>query len=147
VSQKKNTYVQHLNTKRQKKAEDSNPKTFEDETKLRELLLVNTRPVNTESIQTTAFCRLRYVRTCNKRLFTVHNSPGLCKSPSWPNFADTAFVRTNGPLTISYLLRYDSHSASHVFCDNVRLLQQRKCAPVRSIRDCSSALWGSDGLL
>ena len=145
--QKKYTYVHYLNTKWQKKAQDSNPKPFEDETKVRELLLVNTTPVSTESKQATAFCRLACVRNFNKWLFTVHNSPVLCKSPLWPNFADTAPVRRNGPLTISYLLRYDSHSASHVFCDNARLLKQRKCARVRSIRDCSSALWGSDGLL
>jgi len=58
----------------------------------------------------------------------------LCvKSPLWPNFADTASVRRNGPLTISYLLRYDSHSASHAFCNNVWLCEQRKCACVRNI--------------
>ena len=131
--------MHELNTKQQKNAEDSNPKPLEDETEVRELLLVNTRPERSESIQATAFCRLGFVINFYKCLFVVHNSPVVCKSPLWPNFADTASVRRNGPLTIPYVLRYDSHSASHVFCNNGRLFEQRKCACVRNIRDCSPA--------
>ena len=142
---KKNTYVHELNTKRQKRAEDSNPKPFEDEVEVLELVLFNTRTESTESKSATAYCRLGYVRNFNKWLFIVHNSNVVCKSPLWLNFADAASVRGNGPLTISYLLRHDSHSASHIFCENVRVFEHRKCARVRSFRDCSSALRGSDG--
>jgi hypothetical protein len=39
----------------QKKAEDSNPKPFENEAKVRELLLANARPVSTGTKQVHAF--------------------------------------------------------------------------------------------
>jgi hypothetical protein len=62
----KGQYAHYQNTKRQKKAEDSNPKPFEDEAEVRELLLDNTRSVCNESKQATAFCRLGYVRIFHK---------------------------------------------------------------------------------